>query len=337
MNIPHDLMGGFYMQGVADKSTIGNQGFKKPNRRRKRIAWIKKWSPLFIMMIPGLGYLIINNYVPMLGLVMAFKNMDFRLGILASPWAGFDNFRFLFATRDAWIITRNTVLYNFAFIVVNLILGVTIAIFISDVKNKTLKKMFQGSILFPFLMSSVIIGYIVFAFLSMRTGFINNSILPALGMDRVFWYNEPRHWPPILIFVNTWRGVGYGVLVYIAAINGIDPSLYESAVLDGASKWKQIRSITLPLIKPTVVILLMLGIGRIFFSDFGLFYQVPRNSGLLFPTTNVIDTYVFRGLMVTGNIGMSTAAGFYQSIVGFILVLGSNALVRKFDRDSALF
>jgi len=306
---------------------------RKPNK----MALLKKWAPLYLMMIPGLAYFIVNNYLPMFGLVMAFQRVNFSLGILGSPWVGLENFRFLFATRDAWIITRNTLLYNAAFIVVNTVIGVALAIFISDVKNKHLKKIFQGSTLFPFLMSAVVVGYLVFAFFSMRTGFVNNTILPAFGRDPIFWYNEPRHWPGILIFVNTWRSVGYGILIYIASINGIDPSLYESAVLDGATKWQQIRNITIPLIIPTVIILLMLGIGRIFFADFGLFYQVPRNSGLLFPTTNVIDTYVFRGLMVTGNVAMSTAAGFYQSIVGFVLVLTANGLVRKFSKENALF
>lgn len=325
------------MTNIANSNSVISNTIEAPVRKRSKNKNFKKWLPFYLMMAPGLIYLLVDRYIPMLGLVMAFRHMDFSVGIWGSPWAGFDNFRFLFATRDAWIITRNTLLYNTAFIIVNLVVGVTIAIFITDLKNKTLKKMFQGSVLFPFLMSTVIVGYIVFAFLSMRTGFVNNTILPFFGQDPIFWYNEPNRWPPILVFVNTWRGVGYGVLIYIAAINGVDPSLYESAVIDGATKWKQIRHITLPLIKPTIIVLLMLGIGRIFFSDFGLFFQVPRNSGLLFPTTNVIDTYVFRGLMVTGNVGMATAAGFYQSIVGFVIVLGSNLLVRKFDKDNALF
>ena len=183
----------------------------------------------------------------------------------------------------------------------------------------------------------VIVGYIVYAFFSMQSGIVNKTILPALGMDPIFWYNEPKYWPAILIFVNAWKGVGYGCLIYISSINGIGPTYYEAAELDGAGKLKQIWHITLPCILPSVITLTLLNIGRIFYSDFGLFYQVPRNSGMLFSTTNVIDTYVYRGLMQQNNIGMSSAAGFYQSIVGFALVLISNLVVRRVSRENALF
>ena len=203
--------------------------------------------------------------------------------------------------------------------------------------NTKLKKMYQSAILFPYLMSAVILGYIVFAFLSQSTGIVNNSILPALGLEPINWYSQPKYWPFILIFTNTWKGVGYGCLIYISTINGIDPSLYEAAMLDGATKWQQIKYVTLPFLKPTVITLTLLNVGRIFYSDFGLFYQVPRNSGLLFSTTNTIDTYVYRGLMESGNVGMSAAAGFYQSLVGFVLVLTANGIVRKVSKENALF
>ena len=186
-------------------------------------------------------------------------------------------------------------------------------------------------------MSAVILGYIVYAFLSQSTGIVNNSILSALGKDAVNWYAEPKYWPFILIFVNTWKGVGYGCLIYISTINGIDPSLYEAASLDGAPKWQQIKNITLPFLKPTVITLTLMSVGRIFYSDFGLFYQVPMNSGVLFPTTNVIDTYVYRALIEQGNISMSSAAGVYQSLVGFCVVMLSNWIVRRVDKDQALF
>lgn len=307
---------------------------KKKGSKAERI---RRWLPLYLMMLPGALYLIVNNHLPMAGLVIAFKQVDFKKGIFASDWAGLKNFEFLFASDDAALITRNTLLYNLVFIVLNTVLGILLAIFICDVASKKLKKIYQSAILFPFLMSMVIVGYIVYAFFSMQSGIVNKTILPALGMDPIFWYNEPKYWPAILIFVNAWKGVGYGCLIYISSINGIDPTYYEAAELDGAGKLKQIWHITLPCILPSVITLTLLNIGRIFYSDFGLFYQVPRNSGMLFSTTNVIDTYVYRGLMQQNNIGMSSAAGFYQSIVGFALVLISNLVVRRVSRENALF
>lgn len=301
------------------------------------LAKLKRYLPLYLMFLPGGIYLFINNYIPMAGIIVAFKNYNARQGIWKSAWAGFKNFQFLFATPDAWIITRNTILYNLAFIIVNMVLGIIFAIFICDCVNEKLKKTYQSAILFPYLMSAVILGYIVFAFLSQSTGIVNNTILPALGIDPIDWYSKAEYWPFILIFVNTWKGVGYGTLIYISAINGIDPSLYEAAELDSATKWQKIKYITLPFLEPTIITLTLMSVGRIFYSDFGLFYQVPRNSGLLYSTTNVIDTYVYRGLMNSGNVGMSAAAGFYQSIVGFIIVLTANAVVRKFSKENAMF
>ena len=289
------------------------------------------------MFLPGAIYLFVNNYLPMTGIVVAFKNYNARKGIWGSPWAGLKNFEFLFASPDAWVITRNTLLYNIVFIILNTVIGIAFAIFICDALSKRMKKVYQSAILFPYLMSAVILGYIVYAFFSQQTGIVNNSILPALGMDEISWYQKPQYWPYILVFANTWKGVGYGTLIYVSSINGIDPSLYEAARLDGARKWQQIRYITLPFLVPTIITLTLMSVGRIFYSDFGLFYQVPRNSGLLFPTTNVIDTYVYRGLMETGNIGMSAAAGFYQSVIGFALVLIANGIVRKCSSENALF
>ena len=290
-------------------------------KRGSRSEKVKKWLPLYLMMLPGAIYLIVNNYIPMFGMIIAFKKVDFSKGIFASDWIGLKNFEFLFASDDAAVITRNTILYNVAFIFLNTTLGILFAIFICDILNKRLKKLYQSAILFPFLMSMVIVGYIVYAFFSMQSGIVNKTILPLLGKDPIFWYNEPKYWPAILIFVNTWKGIGYGCLIYISAINGIDPTYYEAAELDGAGKLKQIWHITLPCILPSIITLTLLSIGKIFYSDFGLFYQVPRDSGMLYSTTNVIDTYVYRGLMKQGNIGMSSAAGVYQSVVGFVLVL----------------
>lgn len=296
---------------------------------------IKKWLPLFLMMAPGLVYLFINNYVPMAGLVVAFKNYNMVDGIFGSPWVGFKNFQYLL--KDAFAITRNTLLYNLVFITLNTILGIIFAIFICDVRNKKLKTVYQSAILLPFLMSIVIVSYITFAFFSADNGLMNNTILPALGKEPAAWYQEPKYWPVILVIVNCWKGVGYGCLIYISSITGIDPAFYEAAELDGASKWEQIKYITLPSIAPSIITLTLLNIGRIFYADFGLFYQVTQNSGQLYSTTNVIDTYVYRGLLQVGNIGMASAAGFYQSVIGFVLVLAANLIVRRFSKENALF
>lgn len=306
------------------------------NKRKKKTVFLQ-WAPVYLMMLPGLLYLIINNYIPMAGLVIAFKKVNFTTGIFKSPWVGLQNFEFLFKTNDAFVITRNTLLYNLAFIIVNLILGVLIAILISEVRGKKSKTLYQSSVLLPFLMSYVIVSYIVYAFLSGDTGMMNMSILPALGMEPIQWYNTAKYWPFIIIFVQCWKSVGYGVLIYTAGIAGIDQSLYEAASLDGASKLQQVRHVTLPALTPSIITLTLLNIGRIFYSDFSLFYQVPMNSGKIYSTTNTIDTYVYRGLLQLGNVSMASAAGFYQSCVGFLLVLLSNLVVRKVSPDNALF
>lgn len=306
-------------------------------KKKSRSKTYKEHLPLYLMMLPGLLYLLINNYIPMAGIIIAFKKLNFAKGIFKSPWAGLKNFEFLFKSPDARIITRNTLLYNVAFIIVNMVVGIAIAILICEVRSKKLKKMYQSAILLPFLMSMVILSYIVYALLSSENGLINNSILAAMGIDAVQWYQEPKYWPVILVIANCWKGVGYGCLIYIASLIGIDPSFYEAARLDGASKWQEITKITLPSLVPTIITLLLLSIGRIFYSDFGLFYQVPMNSGVLFPTTNVIDTYVYRALVEQGNISMSSAAGVYQSLVGFVIVMVSNWVVRRVDKDQALF
>ncbi len=301
----------------------------------KKKNW-KRFLPLYLMAFPGMLYLFINNYMPLPGLVLAFKKYNARKGIFGSKFVGFKNFKYLFATKDAFIITRNTILYNLAFIVVNTILAVFVAILLSEITSRW-KKAYQSLILLPYMISMVIVSYLVFGFLSTDNGFINNSILKPLGIAPVAWYMEPKYWPFILIFVSAWKGVGYNCVIYLASILGIDRSIYESAAIDGASKWKQIFSITIPLLKPTIAMMTMLAIGRIFYSDFGLFYQVPQNSGALFTVTNTIDTYVYRGLIELGDMSMSSAAGLYQSLIGFILVLGSNYLARKIDPEYALF
>lgn len=297
---------------------------------------IKRYLPVYVMMLPGLLYLFINNYIPMAGLVTAFKQVNFSMGIWDSPWVGLKNFEFLFKTSEAMTITRNTILYNVAFIVIGIVFGIFLAILISEIAHEKIRKLYQSAVLVPFLMSIVIVSYIVYAFLSAENGLINNTILSAFGKEPINWYSEPQYWPFILIFVHTWKGIGYGCLIYLSTINGIDKSLYEAASLDGAGKWKQIRYVTLPALKGTVIVLTLLNIGKIFYADFGLFYQVPMNAGQLYDVTNVIDTYVYRSLLQLGNTGMAAAAGFYQSVVGFILVMVSNLVVKKINPENAL-
>ena len=309
------------------------------DKKKLTLARFKQYIPLYLMLLPGAVYLFINNYIPMTGIVVAFKTYNVNDGIYGSPWAGLKNFEFLFGTNEAAIIVRNTLLYNVAFIIVNMVVGIILAIFISDVVNNRMKKLYQSSILLPFLISIVVVSYIVFALLSHENGMFNKTLLPLLGLDPVQWYNDTTWWPLILIITNCWKGVGYGTLIYIAAIAGIDQSFYEAAELDGASKWQQITQITLPCLVPSIITLLIMNIGRIFYSDFGLFYQVPQNSGSLYSVTNTIDTYVYNGLMTLGDVGIerSSAAGLLQSVVGFTLVMVSNLVVRKASAENAIF
>lgn len=304
---------------------------------RNTMFSIKRTLPLLLMALPGLAYLVINNYIPMAGIIIAFKKIDYSKGILASDWVGLDNFRFLFSTPDAWIMTRNTILYNLAFIVIGTICALALAIGMNEIKERFFAKYFQGAFLLPNLISMVVVSYVVFAFINTDTGFLNQTVLPALGLAEVNFYTRPQSWPLILLIVYLWKNTGYASIIYLASISGIDTTLYEAARIDGAGKWDQIRLITLPLLRPTIIILTLLAVGRIMFSDFGLFYQVTMNSGALYSTTQTIDTYVFRGLMQLGNIGMSSAAGFYQSIIGFVLVLTANYLVKKISPEDALF
>ena len=304
---------------------------KKQIKRR-----IKHSIPFFLMSLPAVVYLFINNYLPMFGLVIAFKKIDYSLGILKSPWNGLNNFAYLFKTSDAWLIVRNTVGYNIIFIVVGLFVSVTVAILLSEITNKFLQQSYQTCILIPYLLSIVMVSYLVFAFLGTESGILN-KFRERMGLSKVSWYSTPKYWPFILVLVNTWKGFGYTSIVYFATIMGIDKSLYEAAAVDGATGWKQVRHITLPCLKPTIITLSLLAIGGMFHSDFGLFYQVPMNSGLLQDVTNTIDTYVYRGLVELFDPGRSAAAGFLQSILGFIMVLSANALTRRVERDLALF
>ena len=215
-------------------------------------------------------------------------------------------------------------------------LAIFVAILLSEMTSR-FKKFYQSSILLPYLVSTVIVAYLVYAFLGTDSGFFNKVVLPMFGKEPVSWYTETKYWPFILVFVSAWKSIGYNCIIYVATIMGFDRAYYEAATIDGATKRQQIMYITIPMLKGTIIMLTLLAIGRIFYSDFGLFYQVPRNSGALFSVTNTIDTYVYRGLLELGTVTMSAAAGAYQSLVGFILVLSANLAVRKLDPESALF
>ena len=291
------------------------------------------------MFLPGLAYLLMNNYIPLYGLQLAFKQFSYKKGISGSPWIGLKNFKFLFASDDAFIMIRNTLGYNVFWIILNMVLGVAVAILFNEIISKKAKKFYQTAILLPYLMSMVVVAYLVYAFLSADTGLVNNSIIKGLmGKDTgISWYMESKYWPFILTFVNSWKSIGFGMLLYLSSLLGIDSSLYEAARIDGATRWQQIRKITIPLLKPTIIMLVILNIGQIFRSDFGLFYQVPMNQGKLYSVTQTIDTYVYRALLVNNNFGMSAAASFLQSVVGFIFIVTANAIVGKIDKDSTLF
>lgn len=300
---------------------------------KNKTNW-KHWIPLYLMAAPGFAYLFINNYMPLYGLQLAFKNYSYKKGISGSQWIGFKNFKFLFASSDAFIMIRNTLCYNIVWILIGVVFGVSVAILFNEIKNRFAKKVYQTVILLPYLMSMVVVAYLVYAYLSTETGLFNHVFFKN---NPVQWYVEKKYWPFILTFVNQWKGIGFGMVLYLSTLLGIDSSLYEAAMLDGATKWQQICMITLPLLRPTIVMLVIMNIGQIFRSDFGLFYQVPMMQTALNDVTQTIDTYVYRALLVNNNFGMSAAASFIQSIVGFIFIIAANAFVRKLDENSSLF
>ncbi|EFM08929.1 binding-protein-dependent transport systems inner membrane component [Paenibacillus curdlanolyticus YK9] len=306
-------------------------------RRKSVLKKVWHYRALIILALPGIIMLFINNYLPMFGIFLAFKDLNYTEGIWGSKWVGFKNFEFLFASNDAWKIIKHTLLYNVAFLVINTVLAVLLAILLNEVKNRVLSKVFQSTAILPNFVSMVIVGYLVFGFLNPELGFVNKSILEPMGKETVAWYASPEYWPYILTIVNTWKSVGYAAIVYLAAIIGIDQEYYEAAKIDGAGKWRQMTAITIPLITPVIIILTLLAIGRIFSADFGLFYQATMASSMLKETTEVIDTYVYNALLVTGDTGLASSAGLLQSVVGFVLVISVNFIVRKFSKENALF
>lgn len=303
----------------------------------------KKTLMLLTMVAPGAIWLILLRYIPMLGIVMAFqdykiytKNPSFINNLKHSAFVGLKNFKFLFATADTWIMIRNTIAYNVVFIILGLIIPVTFAIILNELTKKINAKVYQTLMFFPYFLSWVVASYFVQAFLDPTRGLLVN-LMKDWGMVPIDFYNDTKPWPFILTICNIWKNTGYSTILYLSAITGIDASQYEAANIDGASKWQQVRYVTLPHLKTMIIILFIMNVGKIFNSDFGLFFNVPLQSGPLFPVTQTIDTYVYRAMMATGNYGMSTAAGLLQNLIGFVCIMTANTIVRKVDEDSSLF
>lgn len=308
---------------------------RKRESRNKTLA-------LTAMLIPGLIVLLFNSYLPMAGIVMAFQRIDYTKFAFAGKWVGLRNLKIFFGSTYTPIIIRNTLLYNFAFIVLGKFFSIAFAIALNELRGLTAKKLYQGVMFLPYFISWVAVSYIALAFLHADYGLINRSILPALGLQGRNWYQTPEVWPGLLIFFNLWKGTGYGTVMFLATIAGVDPTLYEAARIDGANRWQQIVHITLPMLYPMLIITTLLSIGSIFNTDIGLFYSVPMRSinGLLADVTTTLDTYVYVTFSSGGSastVNLSSAAAFIQSIIGFVLVLLSNLIVKKINPDYVLF
>ena len=303
--------------------------------KKKPYTLSSPWRLYTLCAVPVL-LIFVFNYLPMAGIIIAFKNYNYSKGIFGSDWIGFHNFKFFFDSDAFFTITYNTIFMNALFIVLGTLCAIGLAILLFELKSRGATKIFQTALIVPHFVSWVIAAYMVFALLSPRNGIINMLLL-NLGMEKIDWYSKPEAWPFILTVAHIWKSVGMDCVVYYAALMGIDSTYYEAADIDGATKWDKIRYITIPTIVPLIVVLMILAVGRIFRADFGLFYQVPRNVSLLYPTTDVVDTYIFRTMRVTGNMGVSSAVGLLQSVVGLILVFITNYLSKRVDPDRGLF
>lgn len=274
--------------------------------------------------------------MPMLGIVLAFKNYSYSKGIFGSDWVGFKNFEYLFQSGDVYRITVNTIFYNVAFIITNILFQVAVAILLSEIRGKKFKKVSQTLLLMPYFVTWVVVGAVVYNIFNTKYGVLN-TLITSMGGEKVAFMNKPELWPFILVIFNVWKGLGYGSVVYLAAITGIDQEIYEAAQIDGANIWQRISHITLPSIKSTIMVLLLLDLSRVVHGNFQMFYNLTGNNPMVYNTTEIIDTYVYRSLITTNNYGMSSAAGLYQSVLGFILIIGFNWIMRKVEPDSALF
>ena len=290
---------------------------------------------LFVMAIPGLVLLLAFYNAPLFGLIIPFKSLDYAKGIWRSDWAGFRNFEFLFKSQDFFRITRNALGLNFMFIVLTLVISLLLALILFELSRRQVK-IYQTAIFIPYFISWIVASYVTYALLNPVYGMLPHSFA-KLGIEAPNFYYAPQYWPFILSIAYLWKNCGYTTLIFYAALMGIDPNQFEAAAIDGANKPQIIFRISIPFLTPVILLLAILKIGQIFYSDFGMFYFLTRNSGPLYPVTDVIDTYVYRALRVTGDIGMASAVGLYQSAVGFLLVLGTNFIVRRINRESAIF
>lgn len=305
---------------------------------RKMKVKFKKNAPLLLMALPGIILTFMFSYMPMFGVILAFKRVDLRQGIFGSEWYGLNNFSYLFKSNDAYIMIRNTILYNLTFILLGAVLGVALAIGLSILRNKLASKVYQTVFIMPHFLSMIIVSYLVLAFLNMENGFVN-KLLQSIGLEPVNWYVEEKWWPFILIFVHTWKNAGFGSIIYLSSIAGIDTQLYEAARIDGANGRQMICHITLPLLRTIMCIQIIVQVGSILGGDFGLFYQVPMDSGALSDVTTTIPVYVYKNITSGGpkSMGYASATAFIQSVVGCLLVIATNWIVKKIDSESSLF
>jgi len=286
----------------------------------------------YLMILPGVLFFFVFSYLPMLGVIIAFKEYNFSDGILGSPWAGLSNFEFFFTSPDLFRVTYNTLFLNVLFIGFGTLFAISVAILLNEIRSRKGARIFQTAIFFPYFISWIVVSLILGTFLATDKGIINN-LLADLGLNRIEFMNSPELWPLILVVVYLWKTTGYGVIIYLAAITGINPEYYEAARIDGASRFQQIYHILLPQLVPTILILVILAVGRIFHGDFGMIYALVGDNGQLYPTTDVIDTYVFRSMRTLGDMGMTSAVGLYQSLMGFIMVVLTNWFSRKLNDD----
>ncbi len=314
-----------------------------PTLKKRRFRWTRDDTELTLLATPTMIWFLLFCYLPMFGVILAFKDYKivegsrFLTSLIKSEWVGFENFKYFFGLRDFPMILRNTVLYNLVFIVLDIVLPVGLAIIISNIYSKRKSKTYQTLMFMPHFMSWVVVSYFVYAFLVTDKG-LANAVIRMFGGKEVNWYFEPDVWPWILVFMHIWKGIGYSMVVYLASITGIDTNLYEAAVLDGASKWQQARYITLPALQPIIIMMFILAVGRIFSSDFGLFYQVTQGAKQpLTPIVATFDVKIYQMLNSSSiSMGKTAAASLFQSVVGCITILTANAIVRKVDKSSAL-
>lgn len=306
------------------------------NKPAGKRASRKKNMTLTLMAFPAAAILFLFSYVPIAGLIIAFKDYRFDKGFLGSEWTGFENFIFFFKSNDAWRVLRNTIGLNMLFIGITLVISIALALMMNEIRNRVTIKVVQTIMFFPYFMSWVVVGYLLYAYLHHDYGILN-QILEFFGVHSIAWYARPAYWPFILTFMYAWKMAGYYAVVYYAGLMGIDETYYEAAALDGASRWQMVWKITLPLLRGVIIVMVILQIGRIMYADFGLFFNLTRDQGALYATTDVLDTYIYRALRVTGNIGISSAVGCFQAVVGFLMIVGTNLVVRRIDSESALF